>query len=110
MSPRRVPPSAAVSLAVLVELLGEPRARASVSGVGALLVRGMRWYAWSDLATTLGRKRVLALRRKARASRMRTRTSRQWVAGWPRLVAEWHPTKNGDLFPDQVSFGSSRRV
>ena len=28
----------------------------------------------------------------------------------PLLVAEWHPTKNGDLKPDQFSSGSEKRV
>ena len=28
----------------------------------------------------------------------------------PDLVKEWHPTKNGGLTPDQVSFGSSKKV
>lgn len=38
------------------------------------------------------------------------RTSKQWIAGWPRLVAEWHPTRNGDLAPYEVSYGSARYV
>jgi len=37
-------------------------------------------------------------------------TSRNWVSGYPKLVAEWHPTKNGELTPDRVTYGSSRRV
>ena len=36
--------------------------------------------------------------------------SRRWVAGYPNLVREWHPSRNGILTPDQVSFGSGRRV
>ena len=28
----------------------------------------------------------------------------------PELVKEWHPTKNGDLTPNQVSFGSMQKV
>ena len=28
----------------------------------------------------------------------------------PKLVAQWHPTRNGDLTPDDVSYGSSREV
>lgn len=28
----------------------------------------------------------------------------------PRLAAEWHPTKNGDLLPTQVTAGSNKRV
>jgi len=28
----------------------------------------------------------------------------------PRVAAEWHPTKNGSLVPQQVSFGSNQKV
>jgi hypothetical protein len=34
----------------------------------------------------------------------------QWVAGYPDLVAEWHPTKNGTLSPAEVSYGSAARI
>ena len=47
---------------------------------------------------------------REREVRLARRTSRQWVAGYPHLVAQWHPTKNGVLFPDEVSYGSQRRV
>ena len=29
---------------------------------------------------------------------------------YPNLVAEWHPTKNGELKPDHVSKGSSKKI
>ena len=32
------------------------------------------------------------------------------VADFPELVAQWHPTKNGDLTPDQVSSGNGKKV
>lgn len=54
----------------------------------------------------LDRRALTAARATAREIRMRTRTSKLWVAGYPELVREWHPTKNGDLFPDEVRFGS----
>lgn len=41
---------------------------------------------------------------------MQPHGSRYWVAGYPKLVAQWHPTKNGDLLPDEISYGSGRRV
>ena len=28
----------------------------------------------------------------------------------PKIASEWHPTKNGDLKPNQVSYGSNKRV
>lgn len=42
--------------------------------------------------------------------RMAVRTSKQWIAGYPALVAEWHPKKNVDLYPYEVSRGSGRMV
>jgi hypothetical protein len=36
--------------------------------------------------------------------------STQWVSGWPRLVAEWHPTRNAGLDPSEVTHGSGRKV
>jgi hypothetical protein len=53
---------------------------------------------------------LLHARQETRSSRLGTPTSMCWVAGHPRLLAEWHPTKNGDLFPDEVSYGSGRRI
>ena len=32
------------------------------------------------------------------------------AAKFPEIAAEWHPTKNGDLTPDQVSAGSNEKV
>lgn len=29
---------------------------------------------------------------------------------YPELIAEWHPTKNGDLTPDDVTYGSHKKV
>ena len=29
---------------------------------------------------------------------------------FPHLVKEWHPTKNGDLRPEDVTHGSDRRL
>ena len=42
--------------------------------------------------------------------RMRGHGSRYWVAGYPSLLAQWHPTRNVDIFPDEVSYGSQRRI
>jgi Probable Zinc-ribbon domain len=44
------------------------------------------------------------------ANRVGARDSTYWVSGYPRLVAEWHQTRNGDLRPEDVSYGSSARV
>jgi len=67
--------------------------------------RSMRELAAIALGDDLARARA-----EARAARLRTATSKHWVAGYPRLLAEWHPTKNGELFPDEVRYGSSRPI
>jgi len=36
--------------------------------------------------------------------------NRKTVADYSELVSQWHPTKNGDLRPDEVSRGSSRYI
>lgn len=36
--------------------------------------------------------------------------SRYWVAGYPELVAQWHPERNGTLTPETVSAGSGRLI
>jgi hypothetical protein len=58
----------------------------------------------------LDRRALARAREAARAIRMQTRTSKLWVAGYADLVREWHPTKNGDVFPDEVRFGSHLRI
>lgn len=45
-----------------------------------------------------------------RAERMAPQTSKHWVAGYRKLVAEWHPTRNIDLYPYEVRAGSSKLV
>jgi len=49
-------------------------------------------------------------RHLTRAARLAVRTSKRWVAGYPRLIAEWHPTKNVDLFPYEVTYASVRKI
>ena len=29
---------------------------------------------------------------------------------YPHLVKEWHPTKNGDLIPENVTYGSKKKI
>lgn len=33
-----------------------------------------------------------------------------WLSHYPRLVAEWHPTKNGPLRPHEVTYSAARRI
>lgn len=54
---------------------------------------------------TIARRRTPRRRAPDRAA-----GSRYWVSGFPELVAEWHPTRNGDLRPDDVSHGSGRKI
>jgi hypothetical protein len=44
------------------------------------------------------------------AERLAVRTSKNWVAGYPKLVAQWHPTRNVDIFPYEVSYGSEKPI
>jgi hypothetical protein len=41
---------------------------------------------------------------------MRPTGSKYWLSGYPNLVAQWHPTKNGGFYPDEISYGSGRRI
>jgi Probable Zinc-ribbon domain len=67
-------------------------------------------YAWRSIVACLSARGLVRELGLLREARLGVRTSQMWVAGYPRLVDEWHPTKNGELFPDQVSHGSSQRV
>ncbi|MGZ3420602.1 MAG: zinc-ribbon domain-containing protein, partial [Polyangiales bacterium] len=73
------------------------------------------------MALTIVRKRGKRARKKwptprapdrylTHAERLAVRTSKHWVAGFPQLVAEWHPKKNIDLYPYEVRAGSARQV
>jgi hypothetical protein len=37
-------------------------------------------------------------------------SGKAWIAEYPELVAQWHPTRNGELRPDDLSYGSARSV
>ena len=37
-------------------------------------------------------------------------SDKKYVSDYPDLVAEWHPTKNGDKHPDDYSYGSGEKV
>ena len=39
-----------------------------------------------------------------------TRTKTSLSESHPDLAAQWHPTKNGDLAPEQVTFGSAKKI
>jgi len=67
-------------------------------------------YLWSDIEPLLRGAQLRSARKELRRLRMQPHGSRYWVAGHPHLVAQWHPTKNGELLPDEVSYGSGRRV
>ena len=70
-----------------------------------------RWYRWRDLAAALkGTASKDNDPQPWRETLRGIRLSKRWVAGYPRLVAEWHPDKNGDLFPFQVTYGSGKAI
>jgi hypothetical protein len=35
---------------------------------------------------------------------------KKYVSDIPELLAEWHPTKNGELLPVDISYGSGRKL
>jgi superfamily II DNA or RNA helicase len=43
-------------------------------------------------------------------ARQKASVTNSLAASFPEVAAQWHPTKNGDLMPDQVVAGSERRV
>jgi len=32
------------------------------------------------------------------------------LANYPQLLSEWHPTKNGNLNPENISYGSAKKI
>lgn len=60
---------------------------------------------WDDITPLLTRQQIAA----AQERRVHG-VSRRWIGGCPKLVAEWHPTKNGTLMPWEVSYGSARAI
>jgi hypothetical protein len=69
-----------------------------------------RWYRWRDVEPRLTKAEVARARAKARRLRATAHGSKYWVAGYPQLVREWHPTKNGHLVPDEVTYGSGLSI
>jgi hypothetical protein len=67
-------------------------------------------YRWRDVAPFLGREQLWHARKKVLATRVLAHGSRYWLAGYPRLLAQWHPVKNVGLRPDEISHGSGRKV
>ena len=35
---------------------------------------------------------------------------KKFLSSYPELVKEWHPTKNGDLTPEDFTYGSGKKV
>ena len=35
---------------------------------------------------------------------------KKFLSEHPELVSEWHPTKNGELKPDEVTYGSHKKI
>jgi hypothetical protein len=100
-------PSPYVSL--LGNLLGLPPS-AIEHALQSAGVKHPNRYPLRELAAVLTGESVERARAEARILRMRGHRSRYWIAGYPHLLAEWHLTKNGDLFPDEVSYGSRKRI
>jgi hypothetical protein len=35
---------------------------------------------------------------------------KKFLSEYPELLSEWHPTKNGDLKPEEFTYGSGKKV
>jgi uncharacterized Zn-finger protein len=47
---------------------------------------------------------------KIKEARGKTRGTISLRSAYPETAAQWHPTKNGELTPDNISYGSKRKV
>lgn len=66
---------------------------------------------YDDMVSRLQPEAIRAAQREARSRGFAVHAASKWtVAGFPRLVAEFHPDKNGDLTPWMLSRGSVRKI
>ena len=35
---------------------------------------------------------------------------KKFLSEYPKLIKEWHPTKNGELKPEEFTFGSDKKI
>lgn len=103
-----------LALAALARLLDLPREvlarQLAASGLKECKGRGEPHFLATAVLDALPPEISRDLREAIRRERFAVRTSRYWLSGYPELVEQWHPTKNGDLFPDEVRFGSEKRI
>lgn len=67
-------------------------------------------FSWAAVDGALSPKDVATLRANARARGFQIQTSTWTLAGYPALVAQWHPTKNGELTPWDIAFSSHKKL
>jgi len=67
-------------------------------------------FSWAAVDQALSPADLAAIRANARARGFQIQTSTWTLAGYPALVAQWHPTKNGELTPWDVAFSSHKRI
>lgn len=89
--------------------VGVPELETLLRGVASLRTRGEARYRWREIVGRLSSAQVARAVAATRERRL-SGVSRRWVGGYPRLVAEWHPTRNGTLMPWEVSYGSTRMI
>lgn len=93
----------------LARICGLPSSKL-LSLLASQRVRDPRKHTMRTLAALVRGDALAEARNDVTARRMRAHGSRYWVAGYQHLVAEWHPTRNPDVYPDEVSYGSGKRI
>jgi hypothetical protein len=69
-----------------------------------------RWYRWRDVLSVLDKGQLARARDRERRLRLRPHGSKYWIAGYPDLVAQWHPTRNVGVWPDEVRYAARRVI
>jgi len=107
------PGGVTLSLTGMAALLGLPAEglEGALRGVAPLRRSAHdQWFRWDDIKHRLGDDVLAQLRARLWEQRSRGPVSKRWIAGYPHLLAQWDWSRNLSLLPDEVSFGSHRRV
>ncbi len=85
-------------------------ALAAEAGIRRFAGLGGLGYRISDVARRLDPNAISSIARRTREAGFQIRASKWTLAGYPRLVREFNPTRNGDRTPWHFSHGSNRSI